>query len=74
MQVVVEQDHTLTQQVELVDQVVVELVVQILQDLRLHVELQELIILVVAVEVELLLQDLIQEIIVVELVDQELLY
>jgi hypothetical protein len=29
------------QQVELVDQVVVELVVQMLQDLRLHAELQD---------------------------------
>ena len=66
-----EQDHILMQQVELVELVVVELVVQILQDLRLHAERQELIILVVAVEVELQLQDLIQEIIVVELVDQE---
>jgi|TARA_R100001079_G_scaffold69306_1_gene36390 hypothetical protein len=74
MQVVVEQDHTLMQQVELVDLVVVELVVQILQDLLLRVELQELIILAVEVEVELQLQDLTQEIIVVELVDQELLY
>jgi hypothetical protein len=74
MQVVVEQDHTLMQQVELVDRVVVELVDQILQDLLLRVELQELIILAVEVEVELQLQDLTQEIIVVELVDQELLY
>tara|TARA_R100000353_G_scaffold150030_1_gene108450 strand:+ start:357 stop:485 length:129 start_codon:yes stop_codon:yes gene_type:complete len=38
---VVERDHILMQQVELVDQVVVELVVQMLQDLRLHAELQD---------------------------------
>ena len=72
MQVVVEVDHTLTQQVELVDRVVEELVVQILQDLRLHAELQELIIPEAVEEVELQLQDLIQEIIMVVMVDQEL--
>jgi hypothetical protein len=51
-----------------------ELVVQILQDLRLHAELQELIILEAVEEVELQLQDLTQEIIKVVMVDQELSY